>query len=217
MMPYKQGRFEWGPAGLRSDSRQVAVHEMAHRLLEDALPHLPSWFNEGLASFLETAFIRDGSVWYGQPSADVVSTLATKPILPLRELLTTKVSDHGRSNDRYYATAWLVLNYLLIGNDGREVPRYKHLWQRLAAEPTRKDWSDVLTDIFDGTPLTAIEAELQHYADAKIVGRPHASRLRQMAITPIKDVPLRDRESDPVFVEEACRNLQTHYESRQRP
>lgn len=88
-----------------------------------------------------------------------------------------------------------------------------HLWQRLQDEPKRKDWSDTLTDIF-GKPLAEIQADLQRYADTEIVGHLRAPRLRQMAVRPIGDVPLRDRESDPIFVEEACRSLKKMYEKR---
>ncbi len=210
MMFYREGSNEWGPAGLRSDYVQVAVHEMAHRLLDDVMPHAPSWFHEGLASFLETAFIREGHVWYGLPSASIMAALQKGPILPLPDLLSTTVDKHSWTKARYYATAWLLLNYFMVGNGGREVSRYRHLWQRLQEKPERSNWADVLIDVFDGKPLAVIEAELQNYADVMIVGRSRAARLRQMPITAVGEVPVREREADPEFVEEACRVLQAN-------
>lgn len=214
MMPYKEGGYEWGPAGLRNDYLVVAVHEMAHRLIDDALPHAPPWFHEGLASFLETAFIREGSVWYGVPGSQILQALAQGPILPLHKVLTYGAIKHSITDRHYYATAWLLINYLMVGNAGQEVHRYGKLWRRLQDAPKPEDWPGVLIDVFDGKPLASIEAELQKYADVMIVARRHALRLKQVPIEPMDPVPLRQRESDPEFVEQACRVLQAGYADR---
>jgi len=49
-------------------TRQVFQHELAHVLVHRCFPSSPHWLDEGIASFLETAVVRDGAVSIGIPT-----------------------------------------------------------------------------------------------------------------------------------------------------
>ncbi len=207
MLPYEDGGYEWGPAGLRSDSLQIAVHEMGHRLVDDVLPTAPSWFHEGLASFIETAFIRDNYVSYGVPSALVLYTLREAPILPFETLLNTRVGDQRNHEARYYATAWLLIHYIFLGDDGRNTGLFKSLWKGIAHREPEVPWEQVLVDVFEGRSPEQLEADLQRHADSVVAAKGRIQRLRQIPVEPVGEVALHKREPDAGFVRDACVEL----------
>jgi hypothetical protein len=94
-----------------------ARHELAHYVTDLSFHHpLPRWFAEGTANYLETiAADRDNQVIVvGRASYSRVVALRTHGLLPVRELLGPELDSRDKILvERYYATSWLLIHYLL--------------------------------------------------------------------------------------------------------
>lgn len=109
----------------------VAFHEFTHLFLRNTLADVPVWFNEGLAGFYETFELsgdrRDASI--GLASGRYIERLRER-MLSLDELLAvTTASPLYNEGDRrsvFYAQAWALTHYLLVGNPerARQLPVY---------------------------------------------------------------------------------------------
>lgn len=181
---------------------------MGHRLIDDVLPEAPSWFHEGVASFIETAFLRDSCVWYGMPSPLVLFTLRDAPILPLQTLVDTRVGDQRNHEARYYATSWLLIHYIFLNADGQHAGKFKTLWRLIGAqEDDAITWADVLSETFEGMSLAQLEVELQRHGDSVVKAGGRIQKMRQIPVDPLDEVTLSERPADPEFVREACIDL----------
>jgi len=92
----------------RLDER-VLVHELAHAVSFEFMPHQPDWFAEGLASYFEGIQLEGKDVEVGRPSPDRAAWL--------RHRLTVEQAMHVRRSDRltpqFYATTWVIVAYLI--------------------------------------------------------------------------------------------------------
>ncbi|MFO0590634.1 MAG: hypothetical protein U0441_24035 [Polyangiaceae bacterium] len=52
--------------GISPSSRRILLHELTHRFVHYAFPQLPVWLNEGLASYYQTAVVKDGKAELGR-------------------------------------------------------------------------------------------------------------------------------------------------------
>lgn len=119
-------------------ARELVQHELAHHFVAFYYPAAPTWLNEGLAEYFETATLQDGHVVLGEYNRNY--TFAANPwtitnvgeqwriiipfdaAVPLPELLAApsaefyssdRDSDHGFKEDlRHYASAWALVQTL---------------------------------------------------------------------------------------------------------
>jgi hypothetical protein len=95
----------------------IARHELAHYVIDLAFNrHLPEWFSEGSANLLETVSYDPAAqgLLVGRATYSRLETLRKQAPLPVRDVVG-KAPD-SRSNEaveRYYATAWLLVHYLV--------------------------------------------------------------------------------------------------------
>ena len=69
----------------------LLAHEVAHDLGRRRMPGAPRWFDEGLASYLETAELVDaGRVRLGEISREDLELARTRPLLPLDTLVQAR-------------------------------------------------------------------------------------------------------------------------------
>ena len=90
---------------------ETIKHELTHVIAYRRMPRQPLWFDEGIATFYQTArFDRRGRfmvggapnmLWYGA--------------MPAAELLSDRVDTHDR---RFYTNAWLLVHYLSVRRSG---------------------------------------------------------------------------------------------------
>ena len=103
------------------DAQPVLFHEYVHYLMNrHSNVNYPRWYSEGLAELLETAEFSRSSVALGRPTdtflvvSQVIAALDTSSYfrpLPLRQLIDFEPDE---SASEFYATAWLLVHYLLI-------------------------------------------------------------------------------------------------------
>jgi tetratricopeptide (TPR) repeat protein len=104
-------------------SLQAILHEYTHLLLRHNDSYWPLWLKEGMAEVYGTLEVIGGhNVRIGKPLPEHLSTLATEPMLSLRDLfaVTHSSPDYNESDRQgmFYAQSWLLAHYLMIGDQG---------------------------------------------------------------------------------------------------
>ena len=113
-------------------------HEYAHYLIHrNARSFVPTWVDEGLAEFYST-FEPDykGQSLIGRaPGVRVSSLRGGRTFMPLREVVSPRETEKmWRTGDRvqmFYAEAWALVHYLLVGRNGNS------LWWLGLTDPVR--------------------------------------------------------------------------------
>jgi hypothetical protein len=115
---------------------QVVAHELAHRFVDARHPDLPSWMDEGIAVFLETAEIRARAIVLGAAARHHRAHFAIGGTVPLAELAAaSRTTFYGAAAGAYYSTAWAIVRHLLVGNGGAYHARFERLLDLLESAP----------------------------------------------------------------------------------
>ncbi|MGH9449263.1 MAG: tetratricopeptide repeat protein [Terriglobia bacterium] len=97
---------------------EPVYHEYAHFVTRQSIPGLPLWLTEGLADFFSDTRFQGEQVYLGAPDAGNLSVLRSRPLLPLKTLLTVDHSSpYYTREDRvqiFYAESWALTHYLLL-------------------------------------------------------------------------------------------------------
>jgi hypothetical protein len=104
-------------------TRQSLYHEYAHYLLrEHSGMRYPMWYDEGFAELLATAEITRNAVVIGRLDRHGYHAywLNTFGVLPVAELLHPHRSQRRQDLIRFYASAWIFVHYLQLGDDGND-------------------------------------------------------------------------------------------------
>jgi len=93
---------------------RTAKHELAHELANYFLPVQPRWFAEGIATFLATVRYdrANGLSILGEADAQYVANFRFRGPTPFVELMTGTLPDDEAAASRFYATAWMLTNFL---------------------------------------------------------------------------------------------------------
>ncbi len=106
-------------ADLYVDASRIVYHEFLHQFLTENLANVPLWFNEGIAEYYSTFFVKGGTVNVGKPIEGHVYYLRSHPMIPLEDLFKVDYrSPEYNEAERvgtFYAQSWLVVHYLLNG------------------------------------------------------------------------------------------------------
>lgn len=140
------------------------LHEYTHALLSETLPAAPMWLHEGLAEVYSTYTERvDGrSALIGGAPAMHLRELQTGVPLPIEQLMTVDVSsavyNEGERRGMFYAQAWALTHYLLLGNEARraQLPEFLRLRDQGASV------ADAIRGAFGCEPKT-LENEFKDY------------------------------------------------------
>ena len=107
------------------DALRAVFHEYAHLVVDNVLPGLPVWMNEGLAEYYSSFEIgNDGrAVTFGRPIDSHLRELFSETWMPINELVATAHdSPQYNENSRrgvFYAESWLLVHMLLLGKPDR--------------------------------------------------------------------------------------------------
>lgn len=141
----------------RDDMVLTIRHEGFHQFLDRLMPNPPTWFNEGMAEFWETARREQGRLQGGQVRPDHLATLArNKQDLPKLERFV-----RGGSGDFYanaevrYAQAWALVHFLRKGPRAYTA-RFDALWTQLR---TAKSTSAAIDAAFAGVDWAKLEQD----------------------------------------------------------
>lgn len=197
------GHFVGGPTAnyilmtAEGDTLAVAYHEYVHLVIHRVLAGAPAWFHEGLAEYYSTfEMTSDTRARLGTVLRPHVLLLREQGMLPLTTLMAVNQDSALYNEDRrssFYAQSWLLVHYLLLGQQGKYVSRVAAFVGQLAdGVPVEKACEQAL-----GTTPTALEEELWAYAQQE-------SYLRQLVTLPSAVAPL-ERVSPSVVSEAEVR------------
>lgn len=123
-LAHRDGNF----IALNSDPSLVGAlatiqHEYVHQLVQHNLPRMPLWFNEGLAEYYSTFVVEGEVAFLGRPVERHLRWLRTHTKFSLSDVLAAtseSAADHGaEAAGQMYAVSWLLVHYLLSGDDDR--------------------------------------------------------------------------------------------------
>jgi tetratricopeptide (TPR) repeat protein len=143
----------------------VIFHELAHVYTLANARALPPWLGEGLAEYYSTFEVTDGDkkVWLGKAIAEHVRLLRERRFMPLAQLFSVNHSS-AEYNERdkktvFYAQAWALVHYLLLGNNGARQPQFRQFINALAqGQPVESSFKQAFQ-----TDYATLEKELQDY------------------------------------------------------
>src|SRR6185295_10524004 len=104
----------------RSSSETTVAHELAHRFVSQSAGPVQPWLDEGLATYLQTAFVRGDRMWFGRiPDSVRAEWMRSGSFLPVDALLAADYRKfHADFEGLHYASAWLLVHYLLHARSG---------------------------------------------------------------------------------------------------
>jgi tetratricopeptide (TPR) repeat protein len=141
---------------------RVIFHEYAHALTTRAAILWPLWFQEGLAEFCATFEADDQFAELGLPVPEHVRLLDRDRWLPLQTLFAVDRTSPIYAGDEqkiFYAEAWALVHYLIVGDHGRHRAGLAQFAGRLAAGLAA---DRAFASAFDMSG-EALEAELRQY------------------------------------------------------
>ena len=146
----------------------VIFHEYLHHFLQDNVPGIPLWLDEGLAEVYGTFEVTGGVAKIALPDLAHLRTLREKPMIPLAELFAVdnRSPDYNEGERRgmLYAQSWALAHFLLADPGRRE--RMGGLLTRLAAgTPSAEAFAAVY-----GLDLAALEQALAAYVRQEALG-----------------------------------------------
>jgi hypothetical protein len=160
---------------LRTDSTGKSQHPaLMHLFLEKQIPHAPLWLHEAMAGYASSMVVMAGNggqtACFGRPIGGRDS------LIPLKDLFTMDW-DHFAEGPRswYHRTAYLLMDFVLHGDDGKYRDRASVIFQQ-AAEG--KPGADIFRSVFPELTLDALNAkisdhhrDLQYIAGTQVRGR----------------------------------------------
>ena len=145
----------------REDMEKTIRHEGFHQFLDRVLVDPPSWFNEGMAEFWETARRENDRFTGGQPRPDHVATLMHNraALPPLKDFVYGSATDFYANAELRYAEGWALVHFLRKGP-----PQYQkvfqQLWEALRADSSARAAID---KGFAGIDLGKLESDFWSY------------------------------------------------------
>ena len=142
----------------------VIYHEYGHLLINNAVPHLPVWANEGLAEYYKTFELSaDGKkATVGMPlTALELSQFQGRALIPMSQLLSaghdSALYNVSTDRSRFYAQSWALVHYLLLGSPARKGQFDRFLNRVAAGMPAAAAFTESIID------ADKLEPELTQY------------------------------------------------------
>jgi len=139
---------------------RVVRHEGFHQYLHRIMAHPPSWFDEGLAEYFETADYVNGKWHVGKVREDHLAALGKNlRLVPLRRFLYMPARPFYKDAEQNYAQAWALIHFLRHGPE-----KYRTLFEALFARLQEKTTSKPALDrVFGEVDLNALEVHLRSH------------------------------------------------------
>jgi tetratricopeptide (TPR) repeat protein len=183
----------------RMDENPYAAifHEYVHFLVRNNTENVPLWFNEGLAEYYSSFDIMDGDkkVMIGKPISNHVLFLREQKLLPLETLFAvthnSPIYNERSKQGVFYAEAWALVHYLLLGNDGKRAPQFKQFLQLLTSQmPVESAFKQAFQ-----TDFKTLEKELKQYIGRRTYPVSVTTFNEKLAFdTQMKSAPLTEAE-----------------------
>jgi hypothetical protein len=139
-------------SSLENDLR-IVTHELTHVIAFNVIPDQPKWFSEGLAGYFETVRLDEGrgKVDVGRPFR--LQQIRATGLVPTSALFACEQA--ACIDDRFYATTWAVVTYL-INNHPTSLVRYL---ERLRETP-KAGQAALWAEVFPALPPAKLDREL---------------------------------------------------------
>ncbi len=136
--------------GREDPSSETLKHELAHYLQSTSTTNQPSWFIEGLASYLQTASMNDaGEALIGIPPAGHRYFAHVYGVLDAEDLFDPRQDIHDPA---FYPSAWLLTHYLMQERSAALVDFYRALGMgRTHQAAWRASFADLTPSAIDDT------------------------------------------------------------------
>ncbi|MDB6124528.1 MAG: repeat-containing protein [Pedosphaera sp.] len=147
------------------DSMEVIFHEYTHLLLRHNDRIWPIWLKEGMAEIYSTFDASGHGARIGLPISHHLRLLSQKSFMPLKELFAVD-HDSPQYNEQehqgiFYAEAWLLTHYLMLGDNPGLKARFGQLTTLLRQGQKPEQ---AFTNAFQVT-LPQMEAQLHRYLE----------------------------------------------------
>lgn len=111
------------------DTLSVVFHEYAHALIRQSGRRVPTWVNEGLAEFYSTFHATANGGVVGAFEPDSLRMIASgEPLLSFEEMFTpegvAKTFRNEVQAQRFYAEAWALVHYSILGDRQGQLAAY---------------------------------------------------------------------------------------------
>lgn len=137
-------------AGATDQTRLTIRHELTHHLSGFYVRRQPRWLSEGLATFFETlVYDRSrGEILIGLPQPARLAVLRAGDLSVAR---TVSGALESEASERFYATSWLLVHYL-ISRERAAFTRYMQALDAGAddAQAWRAGFADLSPEMFQG-------------------------------------------------------------------
>ncbi len=114
----------------------ILYHEYFHSVTRHSLPGFPLWLNEGLAEVLATSIIGDKQIQVGIVNNRYRRYLGESKLMNLDELvdpdLAAKAYTDRGTRPQFYAQAWALTHYFMMGDGGAHWPKLIQYLELLA-------------------------------------------------------------------------------------
>jgi tetratricopeptide (TPR) repeat protein len=146
-------------------------HEYVHLLINNnyGKANVPPWFNEGLAEYYSAFEIEDDQkVYLGRLIANHILLLRQqRQLIPLKTLFEVDYASLHRNKREatglFYAQAWALVHYLILGNNGQRLPQMAQFFSLMAKNvPTEEAFRQAFQ-----TDFATMEKELKKYVDGR--------------------------------------------------
>ena len=163
--PYQQLLFH--RAETEEETLEVMTHECFHEYLRSIAPNAPAWLHEGLAEYVSTVVVRDGSV--REEGATVRDRLRVLKIglkegwegIPFEVMMReTKEQFYSIAPTVQYAQAWSMAHFFMRYRDGKYRPLMEAYLQGLVEG---KPPHVAQREAFGGIDLADLRAEWLDY------------------------------------------------------
>lgn len=147
---------------------QIIYHEYIHFFVNNNLPEVPLWFNEGLAEYYSTFESNEDKTKIGLPVAHHIAFLRQHTtfsklasLMSLDQLLEKGDILHEEETKigAFYAQSWLLVHYLMQGQERRLRPRLSQYLMLLAQGYPQ---SKAFREAFE-METAQLQKELEHY------------------------------------------------------
>jgi len=112
------------PASMTAETLR---HEYAHVVTAALSPEAPAWLDEGLSEFWGALVVEGDHIVVGRPIARHLEVLRKRKWLPMSAMLQQRRGVLPSNADRvemFYAQAWAMVHYLLLGQDTNALANY---------------------------------------------------------------------------------------------
>lgn len=149
----------------RADFMETARHEAFHQYVNELVPELPVWLNEGLAQYFQTLRKEKGQLVAGavRPAAvTMLKQLENRNSIPtLAQIFAVKRETfYGQDSGAWYALSWMVVHALAQG-EAQDRALFDGLITRIARGV---DGAVAVRETFAGVDLDSLRERMRAHA-----------------------------------------------------